>query len=69
MQDLFDKATGYMVYLISITGMALGKFSLEQWYFISSILVGLLMLGLNWWHKRNMQKIAREQGINLNEAD
>lgn len=69
MQDFYDRATSAFVYFISLSGMALGQLTLEQWYFISSIVVGVLMLGLNWWHKRSMQKIAREQGIKLNETD
>jgi tetrahydromethanopterin S-methyltransferase subunit E len=43
--------------------MVFGSISLEQWYFVSSMLIGLITVGLNVWHKRKIQQIAREQGV------
>jgi hypothetical protein len=63
MHEWYDKTTSYLAYLISATGMMFGTFSLEQWYFISSMLIGLITVGLNVWHKRKIQKIAMEQGV------
>ncbi|WP_052708097.1 HP1 family phage holin [Salinivibrio sp. KP-1] len=65
MNDLFDKVTGYLTYFFSALGMVIGGLSLEQWYFLSSIIIGLAMFISNQWHKREMRKIAREKGIIL----
>jgi tetrahydromethanopterin S-methyltransferase subunit E len=43
--------------------MVFGSISLEQWYFVSSMLIGLITVALNVWHKRKIQQIAREQGV------
>lgn len=69
MKDWYDRLTSYIAYGISLTGMTVSKLTLEQWYFLLSLLIGFIALGLNYWHKRAMQKIAREKGVALNEAD
>jgi hypothetical protein len=68
MQDWFDKITSYIAYFISATGVVVSQLTLEQWYFISSILIGVGALLANVWHKRALQKIAQEKGIFLNES-
>ncbi|MFB9134254.1 HP1 family phage holin [Vibrio olivae] len=69
MRDWYDKVTTGTAYLMSLLGMTFSKLTFEQWYFILSLVIGLAALGLNYWHKRAMQRIAREKGIALNEAD
>jgi|GEM_PF-2699894 len=62
--DWFEKITSYLAYLMSGVGVFLGYLSIEQWV---SIFVGVSALIANIWHKRAMQKIAKEKGIYLNE--
>ncbi|KKA45150.1 MULTISPECIES: hypothetical protein [unclassified Salinivibrio] len=62
--EWFEKLTAYLTYLMSGTGVFLGLMSVEQWI---SIIVGIIALAANIWHKRKMQKIAREKGIFINE--
>ncbi|MFB9135719.1 HP1 family phage holin [Vibrio olivae] len=69
MRDWYDKVTTGTAYLMSLLGMTFSKLTFEQWYFILSLVIGLAALGLNYWHKRAMQRIAREKGIALNDAD
>ncbi|HIF9091455.1 TPA: phage holin family protein [Photobacterium damselae] len=69
MNDLFDRVTSYLAYLMSAIGIFVSSMSLEDWYFFSSICIGIFMLGINIWHKRVMQRIAREKGIFLNEQN
>lgn len=69
MKDWFDKVTSGIAYLMSALGMTFSKLTFEQWYFILSLLIGFAALGLNYWHKRAMQRIAEKQGIAINEAD
>ncbi len=64
MHDLYDRITNYITYAMSGVGVVLGIFTIEQWI---SILIGVVALFANIWHKRAMQKIAREKGIYLNE--
>ena len=68
MPDWFDKITSYIAYFISASGVVVSQLTLEQWYFISSILIGVGALLANVWHKRALQKIAQEKGIFLNES-
>ncbi|WP_295894124.1 hypothetical protein [uncultured Vibrio sp.] len=68
-RDWFDKLTNAFVYIMSLFGMTISKMSYEQWYFTLSLLLGLIALGLNVWHKRQMQKIASERGVTINETD
>lgn len=63
-QEWFEKLTSYIAYLMSGLGVFLGLLSIEQWI---SIFVGVTALVANIWHKRAMQKIAKERGIYLNE--
>jgi tetrahydromethanopterin S-methyltransferase subunit E len=63
MHEWYDKMTSYLAYLLSAIGMVFGSISLEQWYFVSSMLIGLITVALNVWHKRKIQQIAREQGV------
>ncbi|MDC0611895.1 phage holin family protein [Vibrio sp.] len=67
MHELSEKFTNYLAYVISAVGMLFGTFSLEQWYFISSMALGLITVLINLWHKRKMQSIAKEQGVFRNE--
>ena len=69
MKDWFDKVTSGIAYLMSALGMTLSKLTLEQWYFILSLLIGFVALGLNYWHKRAIQRIAEKQGIAINETN
>lgn len=69
MKDWFDRVTSAVAYGMSLFGITVSKLSLEQWYFIGSIVIGVIALGLNFWHKRAIQRIAREQGISINEAN
>ncbi|WP_456297307.1 phage holin family protein [Vibrio sp. AK197] len=69
MRDWYDKVTTGTAYLMSLLGMTFSKLTFEQWYFILSLVIGLAALGLNYWHKRAMQRIAQEKGIALNDAD
>ncbi|MFA0607267.1 HP1 family phage holin [Vibrio amylolyticus] len=69
MRDWFDKVTSAIAYVASLMGMTLSKLTFEQWYFVLSLLIGLGALGLNWWHKRAMQQIAKEKGVAINETD
>ncbi|ENH7109801.1 hypothetical protein ABWJ26_000204 [Vibrio fluvialis] len=64
MHDWYEKITNYIVYLMSGTGVVLGMLSFEQWV---SIVIGVIALIANIWHKRAMQTIAREKGIYINE--
>ncbi|MEH0088914.1 phage holin family protein [Vibrio alginolyticus] len=69
MKDWFDKLTSGVAYLVSLAGMTFSKLTFEQWYFILSLVIGLAALGLNYWHKRAMQRIANEKGVALSETD
>lgn len=69
MQDWFDKLTSYIAYFMSATGVLVSQLTLEQWYFFTSILVGVGALLANVWHKRVLQKIAKEKGVFLNEIN
>ncbi|EKO3371262.1 hypothetical protein SD340_003645 [Vibrio fluvialis] len=64
MHDWYEKITNYIVYLMSGAGVVLGMLSFEQWV---SIVIGVIALIANIWHKRAMQTIAREKGIYINE--
>ncbi|MBF4257527.1 MULTISPECIES: HP1 family phage holin [Vibrio] len=68
MSDWYDRLTSYIAYFMSGTGVLLSSMTLEQWYFLVSILIGVGALLANVWHKRAMQKIAREKGVFLNEV-
>lgn len=68
MQDWYDKVTGYIAYSMSATGVLLSSVTLEQWYFLTSIFIGLGALLANVWHKRAMQKIAKDKGVFINET-
>ena len=68
MQDWFDKFTSYVAYSMSATGVLVSSLTLEQWYFLTSILIGVGALLANVWHKRVLQKIAKEKGIFINES-
>lgn len=67
MHDWWDRLTSWIAYIMSAFGVIVSSLSMEDWYFISSIAVGVIALLLNVWHKRVMQRIAREKGIYLNE--
>lgn len=67
MHELSEKFTNYLAYLISCVGMLFGTFSLEQWYFMSSMGLGFITVLVNLWHKKKMQSIAKEQGVFRNE--
>jgi hypothetical protein len=67
MHELYERVTNYLAYLISVVGLLFSSLTLEQWYFVSSMLLGLITILINIWHKRAMQQIAREQGIFRNE--
>jgi hypothetical protein len=67
MHDWWDRLTSWIAYIMSAFGVIVSPLSMEDWYFISSIAVGVIALLLNVWHKRVMQRIAREKGIYLNE--
>ncbi|MGF1876667.1 hypothetical protein L4D77_15220 [Photobacterium frigidiphilum] len=69
MRDWFDKITSAIAYLMSVLGMTLSNVTFEQWYFILSLLIGLAALGLNYWHKRQMQRIAREKWGESNDHE
>ncbi|KJF83563.1 HP1 family phage holin [Photobacterium angustum] len=69
MNDVYDRITSAVAYLMSAIGVLVSSISLEDWYFLSSIAIGVVMLGLNIWHKRVMQRIAKEKGIFLNEQN
>ncbi|EKO3565627.1 MULTISPECIES: hypothetical protein [Vibrio] len=62
--EWFEKITSYLTYLMSGIGVFLGLLSIEQWF---SIFVGVSALIANVWHKKAMQKIAKEKGIFINE--
>nr|AKN38632.1 hypothetical protein [Vibrio sp. 1S_269] len=49
--------------------MTFSKLTFEQWYFVLSLVIGLAALGLNYWHKRAMQRIANKKGVALSESD
>ena len=68
MQDWFDKITSYVAYSMSAAGVLVSSLTLEQWYFLSSILIGVGALLANVWHKRVLQKIAKEKGVFINES-
>ncbi|MGF1696553.1 class II holin family protein [Vibrio lamellibrachiae] len=68
-RDWFDKLTNAIAYCMSLLGMTMSKLTFEQWYFILSLLIGVIALVLNVWHKRQMQKIAAEKGVTINETD
>ncbi|NOI15780.1 hypothetical protein [Vibrio hepatarius] len=68
-KDWFDRFTSWIAYLMSAFGMGLSNLTDEQLYFIVSSLIGLGALGLNFWHKRAIQRIAAEKGVTINEAD
>ncbi|CAK2095870.1 MULTISPECIES: phage holin family protein [Vibrio] len=61
MKDWYDKITSGIAYLMSLIGMTLSNLTFEEWYFILSLVIGLAALGLNYWHKRAMQRIASEK--------
>lgn len=65
MKDWYDRLTAGIAYLMSALGMTLSKLTFEQWYFVLSLVIGVIALGLNYWHKRNMQKIAKERGVTI----
>ncbi|MEZ9233246.1 hypothetical protein AB4259_19420 [Vibrio amylolyticus] len=69
MKEWFDKLTNAIAYFMSLLGMTLSKMSYEHWYFTLSLLLGVIALGFNVWHKRQMQQIARENGVTINETD
>ncbi|BDR17614.1 HP1 family phage holin [Vibrio diabolicus] len=69
MKDWFDKITSGIAYFMSLAGMTISKLTFEQWYFILSLLIGLAALGLNYWHKRAMQRIAEAKGVAINEIE
>ncbi|NVJ61818.1 MAG: hypothetical protein HWE27_15605 [Gammaproteobacteria bacterium] len=68
-KDWFDRFTSWIAYLMSAFGMGLSKLTYEQWYFTLSLLIGVIALGLNFWHKLAIQRIAAEKGVTINEAD
>lgn len=68
LKEWFDKLTSALAYLMSVLGMAISKMTFEHWYFTLSLVIGAIALGLNFWHKLKMQRIAKEKGININEA-
>ena len=65
MKDWFDKITAGIAYLMSALGMTLSKLTFEQWYFVLSLIIGVLALILNFWHKKKMQRIAEKKGIKI----
>lgn len=65
MKDWFDKFTAGVAYLMSVVGMTISNLTFEQWYFILSLIIGVVALGLNVWHKRQIQRIARENGVSI----
>jgi hypothetical protein len=69
MRDWLDKITAGVAYLCSAFGIALSQMTIEHWYFLSSIVLGIIMAGVNIWHKRMMQRIAKEKGIVINETE
>ncbi|WP_318515016.1 HP1 family phage holin [Photobacterium leiognathi subsp. mandapamensis] len=69
MNDVYDRITSAVAYLMSAIGVLVSSISLEDWYFLSSIAIGVAMLGINIWHKKVMQRIAKEKGIFLNEQN
>lgn len=69
MHDWFDRITSNIAYSVSATGVLFSSMNIEDWYFVISIFIGVGALLLNYWHKRSMQRIAREKGIFLNEQD
>lgn len=60
-----DRITAYIAYCMSALGIAIDKLNWDQVYSIGSLLLGLAMLCVNIWHKRQMQKIAKEQGVTI----
>ncbi|SKC31446.1 hypothetical protein CZ809_00924 [Photobacterium piscicola] len=63
MHELFDRVTNNVAYMVSVLGVMSSSMKLEDWYFFTSILVGVVALIANIWHKRVMQRIAKEKGI------
>ncbi|MEC6798196.1 hypothetical protein VXS03_14125 [Photobacterium sp. S4TG1] len=63
MHELFDRVTNVVVYVMSVLGVMSSSMKLEDWYFFTSILVAVVALIANIWHKRVMQQIAKEKGI------
>ncbi|PJC87822.1 hypothetical protein CSW98_01470 [Vibrio sp. HA2012] len=64
---LSDKITAWFVYLISACGAWLSTMSVEWWQFLSSLVLGIIMLVINYRHKKAIEKIAREQGVNFDQ--
>ena len=65
MRDLLDRMTAWVVYVISGWGAFLSTLSVEWWQFICSLVLGIVMLTINYRHKKELEKIAREKGVNL----
>ena len=63
MHELFDRVTNNVAYMVSVLGVMSSSMELEDWYFFTSILVGVVAIIANIWHKRVMQRIAKEKGI------
>ena len=63
MHELFDRVTNNVAYMVSVLGVMSSSMKLEDWYFFTSILVAVVALIANIWHKRVMQRIAKEKGI------
>ncbi|EDP59443.1 hypothetical protein [Vibrio sp. AND4] len=68
MRDWIDKITAGTAYLCSVFGIAFSQVTMEHLYFLSSIVLGVIMACVNIWHKRNMQRIAKEKGVVINET-
>ncbi|PWI34849.1 hypothetical protein DI392_00785 [Vibrio albus] len=68
MRDMLDKFTAYIVYLISGCGAFLSALSIEWWQFISSLILGIAMLVINYRHKKEIERIARDKGVNIDEV-
>lgn len=69
LKEWFDKFTSGLAYLMSLLGMGISKMTYEHWYFTGSLVIGVLALILNYWHKREMQRIATEKGVTVSEAE
>ena len=64
-KDWYDRITSFVAYMMSGLGMTLSGLTFEQWYFVGSLIIGVIALILNFWHKRRLQKIALKQGITI----
>jgi glycerol-3-phosphate acyltransferase PlsY len=64
---LSDRITAWFVYLISACGAVFSTMSIEWWQFISSLVLGIVMLIINYKHKKEIEKIARESGVKFDQ--